>query len=61
LPLFLNSLIQSNIVGNEIGADGAKFISEGMKKNKAIADLDLRCMFNISFNFSQALPFAFIF
>jgi len=37
--------INSIIVGNKIGADGAKFISEGMKENKVITNLDLRSMF----------------
>jgi len=37
-------LIYLIIVGNGIGADGAKFISEGMKENKSITVLDL-CTF----------------
>jgi len=44
-------LIRSMIVGNNIGVDGAKFISEGMKENKVITNLNLSCMFTIYFNF----------
>jgi len=50
----INSII---IVGNNIGADGAKFISEGIKENKVITVLDLRGMFVfiLIFNFRLLL------
>jgi len=49
------SLINSIAVDNNIGDDGAKFISEGMKEDTVITNLELGRMFNIYFNFSQVL------
>jgi len=52
---FFFFLINSIAVENKIGADGAKFISEGMKENKVMTNLSLGGMFNIFCKFSQVL------
>jgi len=52
-------LINSIIVGNKIGADGAKFISEGMKENKVITHLYLGGILCLYCRFLSSVAFMY--
>ena len=36
-------MIKMKQIGNNIGAEGARMISEGLKSNSTLTELDLRC------------------